>query len=36
MIQCVRCGELVRQRDMVSHSTMCTGTGITGHGGSPT
>jgi len=36
MIQCVRCGELVRQRDMVSHSTMCTGTGISGHGGSPT
>jgi len=35
MIQCVRCGELVRQRDMVSHSTMCTGTGISGHGGSP-
>jgi uncharacterized protein YjbJ (UPF0337 family) len=35
-IQCVRCGELVRQRDMVSHSTTCTGTGIPGHGGSPT
>jgi uncharacterized protein YjbJ (UPF0337 family)/ElaB/YqjD/DUF883 family membrane-anchored ribosome-binding protein len=35
MIQCVRCGELVRQRDMVSHSTMCSGTGTTGHGGSP-
>jgi uncharacterized protein YjbJ (UPF0337 family) len=36
VIQCVRCGELVRQRDMVSHSTTCTGTGIAGHGGSPT
>jgi uncharacterized protein YjbJ (UPF0337 family) len=36
VIQCVRCGELVRQRDMVSHSTTCTGTGIPGHGGSPT
>jgi len=36
LIQCVRCGELVRQRDMVSHSTACTGTGIAGHGGSPT
>jgi uncharacterized protein YjbJ (UPF0337 family) len=35
-IQCVRCGQLVRQRDMVSHSTTCTGTGIPGHGGSPT
>lgn len=34
-IQCVRCGELVRQRDMVSHSTTCVGTGVTGHGGSP-
>ena len=36
MIQCVRCGELVRQADMVSHSTECTGTGLAGHGGSPT
>jgi uncharacterized protein YjbJ (UPF0337 family) len=35
VIQCVRCGELVRQRDMVSHSTTCTGTGVPGHGGSP-
>lgn len=35
VIQCVRCGELVRQRDMVSHSTTCTGTGVAGHGGSP-
>jgi uncharacterized protein YjbJ (UPF0337 family) len=36
VIQCVRCGELVRQRDMVHHSTICTGTGVAGHGGSPT
>jgi uncharacterized protein YjbJ (UPF0337 family) len=36
VIQCVRCGQLVRQRDMVSHSTTCTGTGLPGHGGSPT
>jgi len=36
VIQCVRCGELVHQRDMVRHSTTCTGTGIAGHGGSPT
>jgi uncharacterized protein YjbJ (UPF0337 family) len=36
VIQCVRCGELVHQRDMVHHSTICTGTGVAGHGGSPT
>jgi uncharacterized protein YjbJ (UPF0337 family) len=36
VIQCVRCGELVHQRDMVSHSTTCPGTGLAGHGGSPT
>ncbi len=36
MIQCSRCGQLVRQSDMVSHSATCTGAGIPGHGGSPT
>lgn len=36
VIQCVRCGEMVRQSDMVSHSTTCAGTGVPGHGGSPT
>jgi uncharacterized protein YjbJ (UPF0337 family) len=35
VIQCVRCGEMVHQRDMVSHSTTCTGTGVSSHGGSP-
>jgi hypothetical protein len=35
-IQCVRCGQMVRQSDMVSHSTTCPGTGSpVGHGGSP-
>lgn len=35
MIQCLRCGEMVRQADMVQHSTVCSGTGRAGHGGSP-
>jgi uncharacterized protein YjbJ (UPF0337 family) len=35
-IQCSRCGQMVRQSDMVSHSATCTGTGLPSHGGSPT
>jgi uncharacterized protein YjbJ (UPF0337 family) len=34
LIQCSRCGETVRQEDMVSHSTTCRGTGLLSHGGS--
>jgi hypothetical protein len=34
LIQCLRCGEMVRQADMVSHSTTCRGTGMLSHGGS--
>ena len=34
LIQCSRCGQMVRQADMVSHSTTCRGTGILSHGGS--
>lgn len=34
IIQCIRCGENVRQADMVSHSTTCTEKGRPGHGGS--
>jgi uncharacterized protein YjbJ (UPF0337 family) len=34
LIQCSRCGEMVRQADMVSHSTTCRGTGLLSHGGS--
>jgi uncharacterized protein YjbJ (UPF0337 family) len=34
LIQCSRCGQMVRQADMVSHSTACRGTGILSHGGS--
>jgi hypothetical protein len=33
-IQCLRCGQMVRQADMVSHSTTCRGTGMLSHGGS--
>jgi uncharacterized protein YjbJ (UPF0337 family) len=35
VIQCSRCGQMVRQSDMVSHSATCTGTGLESHGGSP-
>jgi uncharacterized protein YjbJ (UPF0337 family) len=35
LIQCLQCGEMVRQADMVSHSTACRGTGKMSHGGSP-
>lgn len=34
LIQCLRCGQMVRQADMVSHSTTCRGTGMLSHGGS--
>ena len=34
LIQCLQCGEMVRQADMVSHSTACRGTGRMSHGGS--
>lgn len=34
-IQCLRCGQMVRQSDMVSHSATCPGTGSpVSHGGS--
>ena len=34
LIQCSRCGQMVRQAEMVSHSTTCRGTGMLSHGGS--
>jgi uncharacterized protein YjbJ (UPF0337 family) len=34
MVQCSQCGQMVRQADMVHHSTTCSGRGIPGHGGS--
>ena len=34
LIQCSRCGQMVRQADMVSHSTACRGSGVLSHGGS--
>jgi uncharacterized protein YjbJ (UPF0337 family) len=35
-IQCLRCGQMVRQSDMVGHSAICPGTGSpVGQGGSP-
>jgi uncharacterized protein YjbJ (UPF0337 family) len=34
MIQCSRCGQMVRQADMVAHSATCRGTGVLSHGGS--
>jgi hypothetical protein len=34
MIQCLRCGQMVRQAEMVGHSTTCRGTGKLSHGGS--
>jgi len=35
LIQCSRCGQMVRQADMVNHSTSCRGSGVLSHGGSP-
>ena len=35
MIQCSRCGQMIRQADIVHHSTVCSGTGVPGYGGSP-
>jgi hypothetical protein len=35
LIQCLRCGQMIRQADMVSHSTTCKGVGMLSHGGSP-
>ena len=34
LVQCLRCGQMVRQADMVSHSTTCRGTGLLSQGGS--
>jgi uncharacterized protein YjbJ (UPF0337 family) len=34
-IQCVRCGQLVRQADMVSHATTCAVPGLPSQGGTP-
>lgn len=34
LIQCPQCGQMIRQVNMVSHSTECKGTGILSHGGS--
>ena len=36
VIQCSKCGQMVRQADMVNHSATCTGHGLSSHGGSPT
>lgn len=36
MIQCTRCGQMVRQADIVEHSTVCSGTDQPGYGGAPT
>jgi uncharacterized protein YjbJ (UPF0337 family) len=35
LMQCTRCGQMVRQADMVSHSTTCSGPGVHSQGGSP-
>jgi ElaB/YqjD/DUF883 family membrane-anchored ribosome-binding protein len=35
VIQCSKCGQMVRQADMVGHSTACTGQGLSSHGGTP-
>jgi uncharacterized protein YjbJ (UPF0337 family) len=35
MIQCTRCGQMVRQADIVQHSLGCSGSGQPGYGGSP-
>jgi uncharacterized protein YjbJ (UPF0337 family) len=34
LIQCTRCGQMVRQADIVSHSTNCRGSGQPSYGGS--
>jgi hypothetical protein len=34
LIQCSRCGQMIRQADMVGHSATCTGSGVPSHGGS--
>lgn len=34
LIQCSRCGQLIRQADMVRHSATCTGSGVPTTGGS--
>lgn len=34
LVQCLQCGQMVRQADMVGHSTTCRGSGIASHGGS--
>jgi uncharacterized protein YjbJ (UPF0337 family) len=34
LIQCTRCGEMIRQADIVEHSTSCRGSGQPSHGGS--
>jgi ElaB/YqjD/DUF883 family membrane-anchored ribosome-binding protein len=35
VIQCSKCGQMVHQADMVSHSATCTGQGLSSHGGTP-
>lgn len=35
LIQCSQCGQMIRQADMVSHSTACRGSEFLSHGGSP-
>jgi uncharacterized protein YjbJ (UPF0337 family) len=35
MIQCSQCGQMVRQADMIHHSTVCSGPDMPGQGGSP-
>jgi uncharacterized protein YjbJ (UPF0337 family) len=34
LIQCTRCGQMIRQENMVEHSVTCRGSGILSHGGS--
>jgi hypothetical protein len=34
LIQCTRCGQMIRQADMVSHPVSCSGSGVPSHGGS--
>jgi hypothetical protein len=34
LIQCTRCGQMIRQADMVSHPVTCSGAGVPSHGGS--
>jgi ElaB/YqjD/DUF883 family membrane-anchored ribosome-binding protein len=33
VIQCSKCGQMVRQADMVNHSAICPGHGLSSHGG---